>query len=725
MESKSFFQLDKAFFVMDSESLDSVQTAFYGYTILDGAIVETPEALENAELTGDGAYVYIRRMENSIRINQDFMGSYGLYLYRDGDYFAISNSFLYLVEYLKQKRTLTFNHRYAGAFLATELCVTAYSDTMVEEITLLDRCVALDIQIPSRQLSITYEDYHENTVSISSPEGMEILDSWLEKWKTLFTNIRRETSNIQVDLSGGFDTRMTFALLMGTGIDPNGIRVYSSDDNLHTHGEDFAIASAIAKHYGFRLNNEDVISQNKIPNTMEDIIDISFYSKLCFHKQMYYSRWHHPTPFYYIAGSGGECVRGYWAMTQEAFIEKSVKRCRRFPENIAPVLAEAVRETLVRSFREIQEKYARFGREIAPEDMTLNLGRETQCRSHFGKNTVESYLRGSYKLNPLLDPQLHKLRLYDEVCSDTHLLMSVILTRFAPDLLEFGFDGNRSLDARTLLYAKELCCRYPYGGRVESGRRFNPVTPPVHQDNGEIIPLEEVRGYISRLFRLPENADGFAEVFGEKTYAYICRDMAERSYFALQDAYAILGVSKILRDTRCSRDMTCQTFGRVLRHQLDHSGESRTDLPAFEKYPWLEHYITARVDLKNGPDEGNDVVVLQRTDPDARVTKPKWMVSNGNGCVIESQRGALEVEFRCVGDGTLNIALRSRDVRDSQKKRIPFWLDFDLVRLNGEDIIREPRSIWHDVPLKINRQVRDGEVLRLELRWAPRDPRKN
>lgn len=724
MEPKHFFQLDKAFFVIDSESLDSVRTAFYGYTILNGAIVENPEALENTELAGDGAYVYIRREGNSIRICQDYMGSYGLYLYRDGDYFAVGNSFLYLVEYLKQKRKLTFDHRYAGAFLATELCVTAYSDTMIREIELLDRSAILDIQIDTNELKIDYVDYRENTVDISSSEGMEILDGWLRKWKALFTNIRRETSNFQVDLSGGFDTRMAFSLLLGTGIDPNGIRVYSSEDMLHTHKEDYEIASAIARHYQFTLNREDIISQNKIPNTMEDIIDISFYTKLCAHKQMYYSRWHHPTPLYYIAGSGGECVRGYWAMTPEEFIEKSVKRCRKYPESIAPVLADAVRETLERSFRQIQEKFTRLGRPIKQEDMTLNLGRETQCRSHFGKNTVESYLRGAYKLNPLLDPELHRLRLYDDVCQDTHLLMAVILARYAPDLLKFGFDGNRGLAARTVVYATELCRRYPFADRVESGDRFNPVTPPDNRDYGEIIPLEEVREYVDRLFRLPENADGFSELFGRKTFAYICRDMAEQSYFALQNAYAILGISKILRDVRCSRDLINPTFAHTLQ-QMEEGQDRKDGLSALERFPWLENYVTLRVDIKNGTDAGNDVVILKKSDPDARVSKPKWMASNGNGCVVEGQEGALDLEFSCVGDGVLNIALRSRDVRDSQKNRIPFWLDVRQVRLNGEDILQETRPIWHDQPVKITRPVRDGEVFRLEVRWAPRDPRMN
>lgn len=47
---------------------------------------------EDIELTSDGAYVLVDVYEDKIVINQDFMGSYGLYLYQNDDYFAISNS---------------------------------------------------------------------------------------------------------------------------------------------------------------------------------------------------------------------------------------------------------------------------------------------------------------------------------------------------------------------------------------------------------------------------------------------------------------------------------------------------------------------------------------------------------------------------------------------------------------------------------------------------------
>lgn len=47
----------------------------------------------------------IKKIGNEIKINQDFYGSFGLYIYENKDmkYFAISNSFLLLEEYLLGK----------------------------------------------------------------------------------------------------------------------------------------------------------------------------------------------------------------------------------------------------------------------------------------------------------------------------------------------------------------------------------------------------------------------------------------------------------------------------------------------------------------------------------------------------------------------------------------------------------------------------------------------
>lgn len=723
MEEKNLFRPEEAFFVIESECLEQVAEKLYGFAIVDGQIVEDVQTLGESPLTGDGAYVCVRKQNGKITVSQDFIGSYGLYLYEKGNDFALSNSFQYLVERIKGKHRITFDRDYANFLLTADLCSTAFSQTMVREIRMLDRAAVVEIDVAERRLRLHHVDYQENTVSLGSSEGMALLDRWYEKWTALLRNIRAKTTNMQVDLTGGFDSRMTIALLLGAGFDPGDIHVFSNDDNLYTHGEDYQIASTISSHYGFRLNNFHALSLDKVPVSMQDILNVSFYAKLGFHKQMYYSRWKHLTNFYYMGGSGGECVREYWRFTQEEYIEKAVQRCKSFPPEAARELETSVRRVLTRAFDQIREKFRCLGRCVDEDHLAMNLYRETRCRNHFGKDNVEHYLRGSYKFNPLLDPDLHKLKLTHGDCQDRNLLMAVIFGRYSRDLLDFPFEGGRSIAPETKACAIALNDRFPYGSSGKQRITAEVEAAPQSENYEEIHTLPAVRSHVEALFRCPGIKDPFVALFGEKTYNAVCDSIVKRSYFKLQETYGVIAISKLIQDARASENLCSGTLGGFLRNRMDSALVALPQEPNLKDHPYVTNYITARVDIKNGPEAGNDIVLLEASDPDARVTRPKWFQSNGSGCILESQKGRLSLTFRCIGSGKLSIALRSRDVRNAQGKRIPFWLDFTAFRLNGDTLIEGIRPIWHDAPMKLERDVRDGEVLTLYVEWAPHDAR--
>ena len=89
--------------------------------------------------------MYIYKDEKNINIYQDFNGSYGLFLFEDTkkNYFAISNSFLKLVEYLKDKKSLSMNLDNAYSYLTSEFCSTSYKQTLVNEINILPHLILL------------------------------------------------------------------------------------------------------------------------------------------------------------------------------------------------------------------------------------------------------------------------------------------------------------------------------------------------------------------------------------------------------------------------------------------------------------------------------------------------------------------------------------------------------------------------------------------------------
>ena len=61
---------------------------------------------EYKEPEPQGVYIMIRKIGKEIIINQDFYGSFGIYIYenKNENYLALSNSFFLLQEYLVKKK---------------------------------------------------------------------------------------------------------------------------------------------------------------------------------------------------------------------------------------------------------------------------------------------------------------------------------------------------------------------------------------------------------------------------------------------------------------------------------------------------------------------------------------------------------------------------------------------------------------------------------------------
>lgn len=127
---------NEEFFIIDSDNLNYIGNKLFGF-LIDNEKIITSNNISN--ITGEGTYIYIEDKNNEITIYQDFNGNYGLYIFQTNEYFAISNSFLKLVEYLKNKYELTLNKDYANYFMTSGLNSTIYKETLVNEIEIIPR----------------------------------------------------------------------------------------------------------------------------------------------------------------------------------------------------------------------------------------------------------------------------------------------------------------------------------------------------------------------------------------------------------------------------------------------------------------------------------------------------------------------------------------------------------------------------------------------------------
>ncbi len=592
--NRSLFRAEEEFFVIDSEHLENVKTAFYGYTFSEYRVTDEQHALNGLEPDADGAWVYVRRENDRVRITQDFQGCYGLYLFRKDGYFALSNSFLTLVEYLIPSQKLTLNCEYADYLLFVDLLAScSMEETPAKEISVLDRSSVVDIDIVAKTLDIRMMDYREGTVDPGTEEGIALLDDWWKRWTSRFLYCVKTEGLIWNDLSGGFDSRITTALLLSSGMDMEKVYVFSKTDELHTHTDDYRIASEIAEHYGFKLNNKKLLSGGSVPFCQEEILGISWRLMLGFHKQMYYKQGWHRTRRFGINGKGGGSLRDFWEMDEEELTRTVVEDSGIFaniPRKQRERMQESTRKVMGRSFETLRGKYRAYGRSIPEGKDAHYLYMDTRGRNHFGKSAVESYFANTLSFSPLLDSRLHRLRVTSDTCTDGNFIFALVLDRYAPDLLAFPFDRGRIIAPETVEAAREVNRRYPFelkpvmveplAGQMEKKTGMDENRPSF---SGQMMDAVMLTAYRSPAFRKL-----FTRHYGNAVYNAILRHAASLNYHPLMSVYAAFGIGLMLWADSPQRNKNQGYIQYLLQNaDLSAQGPVRIELPGLSAAEWL------------------------------------------------------------------------------------------------------------------------------------------
>lgn len=225
--------IDDNFFILSSENNHEFNSRLYGYAIFSKENKDVYDIYINGSVNeipfdADGAFVNITCKKDSIKIQQDFNGCYGLYFFKKNDFYAISNSFLYLLEYIKNKFELTLNEDFSKYFISERLAALSVSETLINEINILPKDIVIDIDLRNNQIKFNKTTEKEQKIPLNSSEGMSVLDNWFHKWQALLVNLKNSGEKIKVDLTGGMDSRAVFTIFNSPIIDLNSIEVNSS-----------------------------------------------------------------------------------------------------------------------------------------------------------------------------------------------------------------------------------------------------------------------------------------------------------------------------------------------------------------------------------------------------------------------------------------------------------------------------------------------------------------
>ena len=133
-------------------------------------------------------------------------------------------------------------------------------------------------------------------------------------------------------------------------------------------------------------------------------------------------------------------------------------------------------------------------------------------------------------------------------------------------------------------------------------------------------------------------------------------------------------------------------------------------------------YSTARIEIALEPKTAEDALqIVSMSDDQAKVLKPTWFQNNCIGYLITSYEGKLKFIAKTTADGQIKLNLRGMDVRDlkDKSKRVPYWIDYTALIVNGQTLLDTLTPAWHDKPYRYITNVKAGDELTIEVEWLP------
>ncbi|MEE0024275.1 DUF6270 domain-containing protein [Methanobrevibacter sp.] len=242
----------------------------------------------------------------------------------------------------------------------------------------------------------------------------------------------------------------------------------------------------------------------------------------------------------------------------------------------------------------------------------------------------------------------------------------------------------------------------------------------INNDFGELSPESKFKEYLDIKKFLFEEAsvnENFIEPYRLKDYL----NYTSKNNFGKDISIQESSFNELININHCIVE------NKDFLDEITKNIENKINSPYFdENAEFLIKYLESRIDIKNYGNENNDIVLLTYNDPSLNITHPSWFNNkNGNGTIITSVKGDLKLSFKCVNNGKLCIDFKSIDYRDKKRNSIPIYIDYTEIVINDEVIVDKSHVSWHNSPLIFEKEVEDGEIINVSVKWNPINYKSN
>ena len=235
--------------------------------------------------------------------------------------------------------------------------------------------------------------------------------------------------------------------------------------------------------------------------------------------------------------------------------------------------------------------------------------------------------------------------------------------------------------------------------------------------NNPNISMDLVKTCLKAMFESSRTYGLFTAYFDEEFYRYAATFYETNAFGRDRPMYAILGVTRVLEDVEISQrnHSHYQDLNRFL--EQDFATTHKEGDIVLNKF---KRYFTARIDIKLMSTAG-DFQLLSVSDNKVNMWKPDWFQKEGIGYQIQSYAGQLTFTAKATVAGQIQLFLRGLDIRtpENNSKRIPYWIDYTKLTVNGKTIFDKLTPAWHDKLYYYDFAVKANDETKIHVEWLP------